>query len=37
VFFEQVVTEHGGDELAALARARLEDTPTYPVNGSQAL
>lgn len=36
-YFEQVVSEQDGDELAALAKARLADTPTYPVKGTQAL
>jgi Flp pilus assembly protein TadD len=37
VHFEQVVAEHDSDELAVLAKARLQDTPSYPVKGSQAL
>jgi tetratricopeptide (TPR) repeat protein len=35
--FAQVVAEHAEDELATLAKARLADTPAYPVQGSQAL
>jgi thioredoxin-like negative regulator of GroEL len=37
VHFEQVVAEGDGDELATLARARLADTPPYPVTDSRAL
>jgi Flp pilus assembly protein TadD len=37
VYFEQVVAERSGDELAALALARLREAPEYPVKGSQAL
>jgi Flp pilus assembly protein TadD len=35
--FEQVVTERDGDELAALAKARLVDMPGDPIKRSQAL
>jgi Flp pilus assembly protein TadD len=37
VSFEQVLTEHAGDELAALAKARLEDISSYPVKDRRAL